>query len=47
MMQPDDMDYLCPFCWVRSYHRRDATERYCARCHRFEDDGEAPPVPKR
>jgi hypothetical protein len=27
--------YVCPRCGARSYHPRDAAERYCGRCHLF------------
>jgi hypothetical protein len=27
--------YECPKCGAVSYNRRDALERYCARCHEF------------
>lgn len=30
--------YTCPVCGSISYHQKDIEHRYCARCHRFEDD---------
>lgn len=32
------MSYTCPRCGITSQHPRDEAERYCGRCHRFEDD---------
>jgi hypothetical protein len=32
------MSYTCPCCGITSQHPRDEAERYCGRCHRFEDD---------
>ena len=32
------MAYTCPVCGLVGHHPRDAAERYCARCHVFEDD---------
>jgi hypothetical protein len=29
--------YECAKCGAVSYHRRDAIERYCARCHEFAE----------
>lgn len=39
---PSDIEvvvvYVCPRCGARSYHPKDAAERYCGRCHLFEGD---------
>lgn len=37
------LPFVCPICHTRSWHPRDAEERYCARCHRFVDDPPMPP----
>jgi hypothetical protein len=29
--------YVCMQCFRKSYHPRDAAERYCAACNEFED----------
>lgn len=34
--------FTCPRCGARSYNENDRRERYCARCHVFVDDPEAP-----
>jgi hypothetical protein len=31
--------YVCPRCGFKSYNPNDRRERYCIRCHQFEDDG--------
>lgn len=36
------LGYVCPRCGAMSHHPEDAAERYCARCHQFE---ERPPKP--
>ena len=30
--------YLCPNCGAESFNINDVRERYCGRCHVFEDD---------
>lgn len=34
------MVYKCHRCGWSSYHPMDVSERYCVRCHTFEDDPE-------
>ena len=30
--------YVCPRCGAKSWHPDDAKNKYCGRCHRFEDE---------
>lgn len=32
------MAYTCPVCQKVSHNPHDEAERYCGRCHRYEDD---------
>jgi NADH pyrophosphatase NudC (nudix superfamily) len=34
--------YFCPRCGAKSFNLNDIAERYCGRCHRFEDDIDPP-----
>lgn len=33
------MSYTCPRCGAVSHNPHDENERYCGRCHEFEDEG--------
>lgn len=35
--QPAPPSYVCPKCRARSYNPNDIANRYCGRCHTFED----------
>lgn len=35
-----ELPFVCPHCGAKSWHPKDAEERYCGRCHRFVDDPE-------
>jgi hypothetical protein len=30
--------FVCPHCGAESFNPNDIRERYCGRCHQFEDD---------
>lgn len=39
-MANDPVAYTCPACGFRSYNPNDLANRYCVRCHRFQDEND-------